>query len=273
MLSLGLLTAASTALLLSVLTTTVKAGEFLQPFTSGSTKDYSDNVNYAVGVGIITQWEADFSNATVTLNQDNNPGDAQGGPSRVLEEGYDKSTWGWTVSFEGMDPAYNNVFYLSVSQADGSDSFTSHYFNISESPKTSTLSTASTASSMPSATTSTTSTSSASTTSQPASPATVTVAPPQDGGTPTGTIAGMVVGIVVGILVLVAGAWWAWKAKRRRHTGPMAQPPASNVGHLYPYTHAEPKPYEVDGVQVHELHALGNRQVHELHNSAGDPRR
>lgn len=75
----------STALLLFILTTTVKAGDFLQPFTSGSTKDYSDNVNYAVGVGIITQWQADFSNATIVLNQDNNPGDAQGGPFRILE--------------------------------------------------------------------------------------------------------------------------------------------------------------------------------------------
>lgn len=69
----------------AALTATVKAGEFLQPWTYGSRKDYSDNVNYAVGVKIITEWEADFSNATVTLNQDNNPGDAQGGPSVGLE--------------------------------------------------------------------------------------------------------------------------------------------------------------------------------------------
>lgn len=48
-------------------------------------KDYSDNINYAVGVRIITEWVADFTNATIVLNQDNNPGDAQGGPSVVLE--------------------------------------------------------------------------------------------------------------------------------------------------------------------------------------------
>lgn len=68
-----------------ILITTVKAGDFLRPFTAGSTKDYSENRNYAVGVRIITEWVADFDNATITLNHDNNPGDAQGGPSVVLE--------------------------------------------------------------------------------------------------------------------------------------------------------------------------------------------
>lgn len=80
MLHLGL-----TRYVFAVLTATVKAGEFLQPWTFGSNKDYSDNVNYAVGVKIITEWDADFSNATIALWQDNKPGDAQGGPSVVLE--------------------------------------------------------------------------------------------------------------------------------------------------------------------------------------------
>ena len=75
-----------TAHILAILTATVKAGEFLQPWTAGTAKDYSDNTNYAVGVNIITEWDADFSNATINLNQDNKPGDAQGGPSVVLED-------------------------------------------------------------------------------------------------------------------------------------------------------------------------------------------
>lgn len=74
-----------TAQIFAILTATVKAGEFLQPWTSGLTKDYSDNINYAVGVSIITEWDADFTNATITLTQDNKPGDAQGGPSVILE--------------------------------------------------------------------------------------------------------------------------------------------------------------------------------------------
>lgn len=69
----------------AILTATVKAGEFLQPWTPGLDKDYSENIDYAVGVNIITEWVADFTDATIVLNQDNNPGDAQGGPPVILE--------------------------------------------------------------------------------------------------------------------------------------------------------------------------------------------
>lgn len=97
-----------TAYVFTVLTAQVMAdGRFLQPWTAGRRKDYSDNVNYAVGVQIITQWTADFSNAAIDLVQDNHPGlqiylstkkrmsnktsgDAQGGPSVNLER-MDKS--------------------------------------------------------------------------------------------------------------------------------------------------------------------------------------
>lgn len=50
------------------------------------------------------------------------------GVLRVLKsvaEGYDDTSWDWTVSYEGTDPDYN-VFYLRVSQADGSNGFGSH---------------------------------------------------------------------------------------------------------------------------------------------------
>ena len=80
MLHLGL-----TAQIFAILTATVKAGDFLQPWTAGDVKDYTHNVDYAVGVNIIAEWVADFTNATIVLNQDNNPGDAQGGPSVVLQ--------------------------------------------------------------------------------------------------------------------------------------------------------------------------------------------
>lgn len=181
-----------------------------------------------------------------------------------------------------MDPSYNNVFYLSVNAADGSDGFTSHYFNISDSATTSPVAASRTTSSTALPTSSTTTTTpSASTTSAPTSRATVTVAPSKDSGTPIGTIAGKVVGIVVGTLVLAAAAWWVWKAKRRRNAGPTAQQPASIFVQPHLYTDREPKPYEVggeprtyeaDGNQIHELNASGKRQVHELHNSAIQPR-
>lgn len=73
------------ALLNFAILTAAVTSEFLQPWTAGARKDYSDNIDYPVGARIITSWNADFSNATITLNQDNNPGDAQGGPSVVLE--------------------------------------------------------------------------------------------------------------------------------------------------------------------------------------------
>lgn len=71
--------------ILVILTAAVKADEFLQPWTPGPVKDYSDDINYAVGVYIRTAWDADFTNATIVLTQDNHPGDAEGGPSVTLE--------------------------------------------------------------------------------------------------------------------------------------------------------------------------------------------
>ena len=74
--------------ILAILTATVQAGEFLQPWTAataGPPKDYSKNIEYAVGVSIKIEWVADFTNATIVLTQDNHPGDAQGGPSVTLE--------------------------------------------------------------------------------------------------------------------------------------------------------------------------------------------
>ena len=74
-----------TGCILAILTAAVKAGEFLQPWAPGPVKDYSDNINYAVGVFIQIEWDADFTNAMIVLTQDNHPGDAQGGPSVTLE--------------------------------------------------------------------------------------------------------------------------------------------------------------------------------------------
>ena len=74
-----------TGYILAVLTAAVKAGEFLQPWAPGPVKVYSDNINYAVGVFIQIEWDADFTNATIVLTQDNHPGDARGGPSVTLE--------------------------------------------------------------------------------------------------------------------------------------------------------------------------------------------
>ena len=74
--------------ILIILTAAVKAGEFLQPWTAGPSqpyKDYSNNVYYTLGSFIQTAWEADYTNVIIAFNQDNNPGDARGGPVLNLE--------------------------------------------------------------------------------------------------------------------------------------------------------------------------------------------
>ena len=69
--------------ILVILTVAVKAGEFLQPWTGSI--DSPEDWYFSVGVFIQTAWVASFTNATITLVQNNNPGDARGGPSVTLE--------------------------------------------------------------------------------------------------------------------------------------------------------------------------------------------
>ena len=170
-----------------------------------------------------------------------------------------------------MDPAYNNVFYFSVSQADGSDSFTSHYFNISNA-LTTTKSPASAAQSTTSSPSlsrlaSATSASSASTTLQSLSPATVTVTLSGNDGSPIGNIVGVVVGTIFGILLLVGGAWWIWRFKKRRGTALQAQP--LNIDSTQFHHYEEQKPHEAGSNQMFELHQAAVRQEAELHESGG----
>ncbi|KAI4275037.1 MAG: hypothetical protein L6R38_005976 [Xanthoria sp. 2 TBL-2021] len=234
-------------------------GRFLQPWTAGRRKDYSDNVNYAVGVQIITQWTADFSNAAIDLVQDNHPG-LQIYLS-TKKRSYNQKTWNWKVTYAGLDPTFNNVFYLSVTSADGSDSFTSHYFNISNAESTSPATAAATSSASPS------------TSPTQASLTTVTVAPSNtNAGTPAGTIAGVVVASVLGTLLLAGAAWWAWKIKKRRNNENTPRAQQSIPPNIEPPFNTEPKPHEVDRNQIQELyntepkpHELDRNQVHELY--------
>ena len=72
-----------TGYIFAILTAAVKAGEFLQPWTSSI--DTPEDWYFSVGVFIQTAWVASFTNATIALVQNNNPGDARGGPSVTLE--------------------------------------------------------------------------------------------------------------------------------------------------------------------------------------------
>ncbi|KAL8855787.1 MAG: hypothetical protein Q9178_007605 [Gyalolechia marmorata] len=176
-------------------------------------------------------------------------------------DSYEETTWNWKVTYAGLDPTFNNVFYLAVISEDGSDSFTSHYFNIS-SESTATSATAAATSSSPLSSASPSSTTSQ---SPPPPPATVTVAAPNtnNGGTPTGTIAG-VVGALVGTLLLVGGAWWAWKTKKKGNNGNTARAQQPVPPNFEPPFHTEPRPYEVDGNQTYEMHETERGRMFEL---------
>ena len=184
-----------------------------------------------------------------------------------------------------MDPALNNVFYFVVTNDIGTESFNGHYFNISDAPTmTSSATAAPSTAGSPSlfTVTSTAPASSGLMTPQPTSPATITVAPSKDDGTPVSTIAGMVVGILVGSLLLVGGAWWAWKVKKRWNPASRGALPAPFFTPDPPYFHGEGerKPSEADGIElyesagvpIHELRASVGRPMPELYGSVGQPR-
>lgn len=171
---------------------------------------------------------------------------------------YNQKTLGWKVTYAGLDPAFNNVFYLSVTSADGSDSLTSHYFNISKAESTSAAA-ASTTSSIPP--------SSSPTSQLPPPPATVTVAPSNnnnnnnDDGLPTGTIAGVAIGSVLGTLLLAGAAWWLWKRRANAITSGAQQSVRPHIESSYI---SEPKPYEMHASQVHEMNGTAQGRTFEL---------
>lgn len=179
---------------------------------------------------------------------------------------YDQKTLGWKVTYAGLDPTFNNVFYLSVTSADGSDSLTSHYFNISKPESTSVAAAAATT------TTSSASPSTSPTSQPPPSPATVTVAPPNnnnnnnnnDDSLPAGTIAGVAIGSVLGTLLLVGAAWWLWKRRADAITSGAQQ---SVPPHIEPPFISEPKPYEMHASQVHEMNGTDQARMFELQNT------
>ena len=178
------------------------------------------------------------------------------------------------MSYEGIDPAYNNVFYFTVMPADGADGFTGHYFNISDasaatkSSATTAISTGSNAPASSGIMTSQPSSSSTGTVTPvtvATSSATVTIAASTSGEMPAGKIAGIAVSVGFGSLLLAGGTWWAWKIKKRRDTVPSSQP----------YFFRKQSRYGVDGNQADEVHkfaeADGNQAdgVHEVAGADG----
>lgn len=135
----------------------------------------------------------------------------------------------WTVSYEGLDPDINNVYYFRIN---GDYNFISHYFNITGVENTSTSSTLSVS---PSTMSTSTISSSASTTKDGypswTRSASWTWSPDSDnygdsGGSTisAGAIAGIAVGGTLGTIVIVAISgiliWKRLKNKRNERFGP-----------------------------------------------------
>lgn len=92
-----------------------------------------------------------------------------------------------------------------------------------------------------------------------------------------GTIAGIVVGILVACLLLLGGALWAWKTKKKKRNA--ASDVASAGAGTKPYFYAEQqnpfeadgnqKPFETDSNSIHEMTEYVERPVYELQQSGG----
>ncbi|KAH8646465.1 hypothetical protein BGZ60DRAFT_438223 [Tricladium varicosporioides] len=247
---------------------------FLQPWAAGPNKDYSQNDNYNIGVRILLAWSASITNATMSLSQDNFPGDGAGGPSVTLETGISGTTWAWTVTYAGLDPNYHNVYYFSL-DGNSFDGFTSHYFYIGKAEtKTSVSSRPSATVSPPQSLSSQTFTSS---TVQASTPTSTTTLPPTTTVTreatskdsvQTGTVVGIAVGVVAGALSLIGALWWAWKYKKRQDTAA-----ASSVQAMVPNDcgqQREPlatKPQEADGNQIQEISGFDEQRFFEVDNT------
>lgn len=52
----------------------------MQPWTAGPNKNYSQNKIFNIGEGVLLRWSTKVTNATLSLAQDNFPGDSTGGP-------------------------------------------------------------------------------------------------------------------------------------------------------------------------------------------------
>ncbi|KAI0539194.1 hypothetical protein GGR58DRAFT_259086 [Xylaria digitata] len=179
---------------------------FQTPGKPGLNKYYSSNTLYQIGKVVTLSWVKNFSNGTLTLIQDSWSGDQAGGLSRNILENTDISEYAWVVSYMGLDPTVQNVYYLNFN-GDG-QGFGSHYFNITGRENDFSVST-------PSPSPTSTSTGSSSTLSfvLPTDTASSSSAAPLSAG----EIAGIAVGVTLGTIV-VAGVlgFFGWRFRKGR---------------------------------------------------------
>ncbi|KAF5683069.1 hypothetical protein FDENT_7411 [Fusarium denticulatum] len=191
---------------------------FLRPWNQGPNKDYSENQQFTIGSNIILSWSIDFEDPDLQLWQDNLPGDAQGGPSTLIKESLNVSVYDWVVSYEGLDPSRNPVFYFQLQNGDRTA--VSHYFNISDRAtddpdqldRTSSVPVYSTTG-PPLSSTQTRTVSEATATQEIQAAATDLSA---------GGIAGIVLGALGVAMIFIGGLWWCWRRKSEVQPHPTA---------------------------------------------------
>ncbi|KAM7192588.1 hypothetical protein V8F20_008797 [Naviculisporaceae sp. PSN 640] len=270
-------------------------GAFLKPPPEGLNKDYSGNEVYYVGDILPIRWNKNLTQVTITMFQDNFPGDMSLYPYEDILTDGTGDRYDWKVSTMGMNLDRHNVFYYILSSPDNGE-FNSHYFNISdERPTTSSATPSSTATS---STSTSTSTNTLSETASPAlpsatnaddaivsSPEPLTESNTGNSITP-GQAVGITIGGIVGLALIIGGVWYAMKragvsVEIRRHkkadgstletaelpdSGGVAEVDSGDTPVLWKYGSElphKPVPLEAGSTQVYEFYGGGNDR-HEL---------
>ncbi|KAI4866930.1 hypothetical protein F4820DRAFT_446626 [Hypoxylon rubiginosum] len=196
-------------------------GRFFNPADSGPASDFSEDAIWRVGETQTIKFTTTYSSYTIDLwQQDTQGGSASQGPSIFQVSSGAVTQFDWSVQTFQFDLATSEVFFLWLTPVDqdGTDSVTSHYFNITASAATSSSSISSSTSFSSTATTSTTTTSAAASsiqTSAPPSPSPTRKATPLS----TGAQAGIGVGVgLVGLVAIVAGAL-LWRRRKNSSRG------------------------------------------------------
>jgi len=202
-------------------------GYFLNPPTSGNSKDFTNNVVWSLGSVQLLQWTTDLDGYNISLWQQNLTGNSAAvANSPIFSHNAGILPTGsisWLVQLpQDFDLETSSVFYLGGGTSVGNAVFTSHYFNITNKAVSVSSSSASTsASSIASS-----STSSAASPFQTSSTTAILPtgsAQSSNNGLTGSTKVGLAVGLGVGVpLILLLGIFIGLKFIKRK------EPPVRN---------------------------------------------
>ncbi|KAK8108821.1 hypothetical protein PG984_014622 [Apiospora sp. TS-2023a] len=223
-----------------LLTPATQAGQFLDPWAAGTTRDYSTNKQVVVGHPMTVEWSLDSGGPPYSLKvvKELWAGGTLGDVSGNINGNIQDTRYTWIVSAAEFNLSVINIFFLSVTN--GKDSVTSHYFNITnnelEGSSTSTLAP-----------------------STPAAPTTTvwqTAAPvSSDEPLSRGMVIGLAVGIVAAVFCMIAGfGWWASRVlRRKKRVGVDGTTAADNTGVVV--DHKNTHVAQIGGTPINEVEA------------------